>query len=197
MRINKLFYPLLSASLLAAPGVASFAADTFKLDPAHTHFFFMVNHLGYSNMIGQFHKFDGQFTVDQGDWTKGKVELSIKTDSVDTDHDKRNEHLRSPDFFNAAEFPEMKFVSTKIEKTGEKTGKVTGDFTLLGVTKPVTLDFTLNQIAPHPLPQYNKILTAGFSVRGKIKRSDFGMKYAVPAVADDIDLIIEMEGAKQ
>jgi polyisoprenoid-binding protein YceI len=88
----------------------------------------------------------------------------------------------------------MTFVSTGIEKTSDKTSKLTGDLTLLGVTKPVTLDITFNNMAPHPLPAYNGVMVAGFSARGKLKRSDFGMSYATPGVGDDIELWLEVEG---
>lgn len=104
---------------------------------------------------------------------------------------------RSPGFFNATEFPTMSFASSKVEKTGERSARMTGNMTLLGVTKPVTLDVTFNKKAEHPLPQYNKILTAGFSMRGKLKRSEFGMKYALGGLGNEIELIIEAEGHKK
>ncbi len=113
-----------------------------------------------------------------------------------TDDQARDDHLRSPDFFNAAEFPEMTFASTGIERTSDKTGKITGDLTLLGVTKPVTLDVTFNQRAPHPLPQYNGVEVAGFSATTTIKRSDFGMSTFVPAIGDEIEIILEVEGTQ-
>lgn len=195
MKIAKLIGAASLAALsLTAPVHA--ASDSFKIDADHTNILFMVNHLGYSRMIGQFQEFGGQFTFDDQAVENSSLELTIKTASVDTDHQARDDHLRSPDFFNATEFPEMTFKSTKIEKTGEKTGKITGDLTLLGVTKPVTLDVTFNQKAPHPLPQYNGVLVAGFSATTKLLRSDFGMKTFVPNVGDEIDIIIEIEGHK-
>ena len=176
---------------------AAQAADTFVIDPNHTNIVFAVNHLGYSNMIGQFQEFEGQFTVDQENPENGSVQITIKTASVDTDHEKRDDHLRSPDFFNAAEFPEMTFKSTGVEVTGENTRKVTGDLTLLGVTKPVTLDVTVNKIAPHPLPQYEGVLTAGISASTSILRSDYGMKTFLPALGDEVRIWLEVEGQKE
>jgi polyisoprenoid-binding protein YceI len=172
------------------------AADNFKVDQTHTNFVFLVDHLGYSKMVGRFLDFEGTFTFDENDVAANKINLTIKTASVDTNHKGRDDHLRSPDFFNVKEFPTMTFISTKIEKTGEKSGKVTGNLTLLGVTKPVTLDVVFNKLAPHPLPAYNKIVTSGFSARGTLKRSDFGMRFALGGLGDEIQLIVEVEGAK-
>lgn len=186
----------IAAAFLSIGAAAPAAAADFKLDPDHTMAVFVVNHLGYSNMIGRFNDVSGTFSFDPATPEKAKISMAIDTASVDTDHKRRDDHLRGPDFFNSQEFPEMTFESTKVDVTGERTGKVTGDLTLLGVTKPVTLDVTFNKMEPHPLPPYNKVLTAGFSVRGTIKRSDFGMTYFLPAVGDEIQLMLEVEGAE-
>jgi polyisoprenoid-binding protein YceI len=189
---------ILSASLLI--GLASgqaLAAETFKIDPAHTNIVFMINHLGYSNMIGQFQDFEGSFVFDQDNIADAKIDLVIKAASVDTDHQARDDHLRSPDFFNAQEFPEITFVSTKVEKTGEKTGTITGDLTILGQTRPVTLDVTFNKVAPHPIPSYNGVVVAGFSARGTVDRIAYGMSYAKDGIGNQLDLILEVEGHKQ
>jgi polyisoprenoid-binding protein YceI len=172
------------------------AAETFKIDKDHSNIVFLVDHLGYSKMVGRFTEFEGQFTFDEANLAANKVTVTIKAESVDTNHKARDDHLRSVDFFNAKEFPTLSFVSTRVEKTGEKTGKLHGNVTLLGVTKPVVLDVTFNKRAEHPLPRYNKLMTAGFSARGSLKRSDFGMKFALGGVGDEIQLIIEVEGAK-
>ena len=120
--------------------------------------------------------------------------MTIQADSVDTQHDKRDEHIRSPDFLNVKEFPEITFTSTDVEKTGEKTADITGDLTLHGTTKPVTLDVTLNKMGPHPLPDYNEILTAGISARATIQRSEFGVDQYAPAIGDEMKLMFEIEG---
>ena len=100
----------------------------------------------------------------------------------------------SPDFLNVAEFPEMTFKSTALEKTGDKTGKVTGDLTLLGVTKRVTMDVTFNKVAPNP---FNKNTpTAGFEAHAVIKRSDFGMKAEIPNIGDEVDISIDAQAPK-
>ena len=144
-------------------------------------------------MIGRFNTVGGDISFDKDAVEKSTVSVTIDTTSVDTNHAKRDEHLRSPDFFNAKEFPKMTFKSTTIEKTGDKTGKLHGDLTMLGVTKPVVLDVTFNKDGVSPA---SKLETAGFSARGTVKRTEFGMKYGAPAIGDDIQLLIEIEAVK-
>ncbi len=191
---------LMTASAAAAFAVmpllgAAQAADSYKIDPMHTNVLFVVDHLGFSNMIGQFQDFEGSFTFDGKSVEGAAVKIVIKTASVDTDHEARDKHLKSPDFFNAQEFPKMTFVSTGFESTGEKTAKMTGDLTLLGVTKPVTLDVTFNKADKFPMDP--NVFIAGFSAKGTINRIDYGMKYAAGAIGDNVTLWIEAEGHKQ
>ncbi|HYH21747.1 MAG TPA: YceI family protein [Azospirillum sp.] len=186
---------LMLGCLLAGAAFPALAADTYKIDPAHVSVVFKINHLGYSNLWGRFNAVSGSFVLDNDTPANAKVEVVIKTDSVDTNHAKRDDHLRSPDYLNAVEFPEMKFVSTKVEKTGDKTGKVHGNLTMLGVTKPVVLDAVLNGAGQHPFRK--EVAMAGLSATTKIKRSDFGLTYSVPAIGDDLELFLEIEGIKQ
>lgn len=180
----------LSLALLAATASQSFAADTFKLEPTHTAVTFQWTHFGYSHPTGKFMNADGSVTLDQAKPANSHVEVSFAIDGINTGVAKLDEHLKSPDFFDAAQFPTATFKSTKVKVTGKNTAKVTGDLTIHGVTKPVTLDVTLNKNAVNPM--FNKTVV-GFSAKGKIKRSDFGMGKYVPAVSDDIDLSIEVE----
>lgn len=189
---------LFAAALFVATAAGSFAPAfaapvSYKIDPAHTAVAFIVNHVGFSNVIGRFNTVGGDVTFDKDAVEKSVVNVTIDTTSVDTNHAKRDEHLRSPDFFNAKEFPKMTFKSSKIEKTGDKTGKLHGDLTMLGVTKPVVLDVTFNKDGVSPA---SKLETAGFSARGTVKRTEFGMKYGAPAIGDDIQLLIEVEAVK-
>ncbi|MBY6265161.1 polyisoprenoid-binding protein [Azospirillum sp. 412522] len=189
-----LFAAALFVATAAGAVSPAFAAPvSYKIDPAHTAVAFIVNHVGFSNVIGRFNTVGGDVVFDKDAVEKSTVTVSIDTTSVDTNHAKRDEHLRSPDFFNAKEFPKMTFKSTKIEKTGEKTGKLHGDLTMLGVTKPVVLDVTFNKDGVSPA---SKLETAGFSARGTVKRTEFGMKYGAPAIGDDIHLLIEVEAVK-
>lgn len=188
---------LIALAFAYGPTNQALAADTFKIDNAHTNIVFFVRHLGYSNMIGQFNDFTGSFSFDQSNVANSKVELNIKASSVDTDHKKRDDHLRSPDFLNVEEFPEITFKSNRVEKTGDTTGKITGDLTILGKTKPITMDVTFNKLGPHPIPSYNGVIVAGFSARAKLNRMDYGMTYGKGGIGDVLDLHIEVEGHKQ
>ena len=181
------------SALVALPMTVQAAPVAYKLDPAHTAVVFIVDHLGFSKAVGSFNTVAGELSFDKDAADKSSLSVTIDTASVDTNHAKRDEHLKSPDFFNVKEFPKMTFKSTKIEKTGDKTGKLHGDLTLLGVTKPVVLDVTFNKDGVSPA---SKLDTVGFSARGTIKRSDFGMKYGVPNIGDDIQIIIESEAVK-
>ena len=146
-------------------------------------------------MVARFNKVSGDLVFDEKNPEKSSISVVIETATVDSNHEARDKHLRSPDFFNSAEFPQMKFVSTKITKTGAKTGKITGNLTLLGVTKPVTLDVKFNAKTPHF--RIKDRIHAGFSARTKIKRSEWGMKKFLPAIGDDITIILEVEAIKQ
>ncbi|HUT47908.1 MAG TPA: YceI family protein [Alphaproteobacteria bacterium] len=195
MKFKTIFGALAAATILTT--LPAGAADKLTIDPDHASAHFRVMHIGYSRLQVRFNDVRGNIVFDQADITKSSVSVVIKTASVDSNHKKRNEHLRSPDFFNAKEFPEMKFVSTRIEKTGAKTGKIHGNLTLLGVTKPVTLDVTFNRMGPNPLPGYNKIPTAGFSASTKIMRSNWGMKYALKGIGDQVEIWLEVEAQKK
>ncbi len=173
-----------------APAIAS---DPFVFDKSHANIAFSLSHLGFSTAHGRFGEFDGAARLDLDDPANSQLEVTIKTASVDTFFAKRDEHLRSADFFNVAQHPTMTFKSTKVERTGDNTARLVGDLTLLGVTKPVALDVTLNAFKENPI---NNKMTAGFTATGSLKRSEFGMKTYVPAVGDTVALRIDMEMQK-
>ncbi len=191
----------LAVLALAAASFAAFAApETYQLDPTHTLPGFSVNHLGMSTVRGMFEGATGKVVIDRAAKT-GSIELKIATASVYTGYNKptgagrtRDEHLRSADFFNVAEFPEMSFKSTKIHFAGDKPDSIEGTLTLLGVTKPLTLKVDAFNCGANPMTKKDM---CGADVSGSIKRSDFGMKYAVPAVGDEIKLSIAVEGYRQ
>ncbi len=178
--------------LLALPAGAE--PERFRLDPVHTQIVFKVNHLGYSHAWGKFRIFEGEFTFDEDDWSQSAVEVTIETRGLDLANRRWNQEIRGEHFLDVEQFPEMRFVSTKVEKTGENTGLVTGDLTLLGETHPVTLELTLNKIGKNPLT--NKLM-AGFSATGELKRSDWGMTYLIPAAGDKVTLFLEAEGIRE
>lgn len=172
---------------------ASAAPEEYAFDKAHTQILFFVNHLGFSNSQGEFLEYDGRIMIDQEDMTKSSVEVAVLTDSIDMDDEKWDEHLKGSDFFDVEQHPEMTFKSTGIIKTGDNTGELVGDLTLLGVTRPISLDATFNKCGAHPM---NGDEVCGFSLTGTLNRSEFGMNYGVPGVSDEVELRIEVEAVK-
>lgn len=185
---------IIAALFLLLPSTAQAAPDKFAFDPLHTQVMFSVDHLGFSKSHGKFEKFAGGFTFDEKAPEKSSVDVSIDAASIVMGSVEWDNHIRNADFLNIEKFPVMTFKSTKIEKTGDNTGKITGDFTLLGVTAPVTLDVTFNKAGIHP---YSKKYVAGFSATGVIKRSDFGMTYGLPGIGDDVAVNIQVEGIRE
>jgi len=167
-------------------------ANNFTIDPEHTYPTFRINHLGFSTMHGRFNKSSGTMELDAAA-KKASVSITIDATSIDTGHQKRDDHLRSPDFLNVAENPEITFKSTAVSWNGTKPATVTGNLTIMGVTKPVTLAVTRMNCGEHP---FSKKHTCGFDAETKIKRSDFGVKYGIPAIGDDMDLIFQVEAVK-
>ena len=172
------------------------AADTYTIDPAHADVAFLIQHLGFSKTLGRFNKVSGVIVLDETAPQNSSVSVIIQTASIDTNHEKRDEHLRSGDFLNVETHPTIIFSSSRIEQIGARTARVMGELTMMGITKPVTLFMTLNAVKPHPIPQYNSVIVAGFSGRTTIKRSDYGMSYGLPAIADEIEIILEIEAHK-
>ena len=168
--------------------------DYYQFDKTHTEIMFFVDHLGYSKKIGRFQDYSGGYRFYPARPEQSRIDVTIKTASVDTNVKELDDKLAGKDNFNSAEFPDARFVSTKIEKTGANTGKVTGDFTLMGVTKPVTLDVTFNKAAPFP---FGDKYVSGFSARGTIFRSAFNYTNMLPMVGDQVDLVIEAEGVRE
>lgn len=177
---------------VAGTPAALAAPQQLDVDLSHTRATFTVSHLGFTTMPGVFRTMDVKFAYDEATPANSTLEVTIQADSVDMFHDGLNAHLKRDDMFNVAVHPTITFRSTKVEPTGANTARVTGDFTLLGVTKPVTFDVTLNQAADHPM---RRVRTYGFGATGVIKRSEFGMKAFVPMVGDDIAFTLAMEAA--
>jgi polyisoprenoid-binding protein YceI len=166
--------------------------QTLAVDLSHTRATFTVSHLGFSTMPGVFRVMDAKLTYDEAKPENSSLEVTINADSVDMFNDGLNAHLKNADFFNVAVHPTITFRSTRVESTGPKTARVTGDFTMLGVTKPVSFDVTLNQAADHPM---RRVRSFGFGATGVVKRSEFGMTKFVPMVGDDIAFTLAMEAS--
>ena len=185
------FRTALAAALAAAVVQPALAADAFTFDAGHTYIGFEIDHLGFSQTLGEFTKYDGTLKLDRANLANSSVEVTIDTNSIDTDQADFDEHLRSADFFNVAVHPTMTFKSTKVEAVDADTLKVTGDFTMLGQTRPVVLDVELNKIAPHPFRP--TIEVAGFSATTTIDRTQWGFDKYAPAVGAEVKIRIETE----
>jgi polyisoprenoid-binding protein YceI len=184
--------PILAAGLIATPTAQAEPRD-YVMDEDHFAIVFMVHHLGLADTVGMFREARGSFTFDEETGELSDVEIVVRTDSVFTNHEARDKHLRNADFLNAGEYPTMTFTADKAVRTGENTAEVPGELTLLGVTKPLTLDVTFNGSRDYPFGDGHHAI--GLSARGTITRSDHGMTYATQndIVGDEIDLIIEFE----
>lgn len=176
------------AALLSTAAL-TFAADTYKIDPVHSTVIFGAHHAGAGYSFGRFNGQSGSFTLDGAN---SKFDVEIKVDTVDSANAKRDEHLKSADFFNAKQYPTITFKSTKVEKTDDTTLSVTGDLTLHGVTKAITFPLKLTGTGEFPAGTKRAGVLAEFAV----KMSDYGIKGIPGAVGDEIKLIVSFEGTK-
>lgn len=167
-------------------------AASYEFDPAHSSVTFRIEHLGISWVQGRFDELAGACTVDNDDPAKATLEMTIKTASINTNVSKRDEHLRSPDFFDVKQFPAMTFKSTEVKK-GKDGLEVTGNFTLHGVTKPITLTLVGGQAAEFPKGTQR----IGHVAEFKLKRSDFGMDKMIPDVGDEVRIFVSIEAVKK
>lgn len=182
----------LAVVLFASLPLAALAAESYTVDPPHTYAHFSVSHLGFSTMQGRFDRSSGKVTLDRAA-KNGSVEIAIDAGSISTGWAKRDQHLSGPDFFNAAEFPVVTYKSSAVKFKGDNPSSVEGTLTLLGVSKPVTLSIDAFKCGTNPMNQKE---LCGAAASAQIKRSDFGMKYGLPGVGDDIKLVFEIEAYK-
>lgn len=183
---------LIAGCLTAAPALAEEVA--YKLDGAHTETSFVIDRFGFNSVIGLFAKTEGTVWLDEVAPEKSRVEAVIAVDSLLTANATRDEHLKSDRWLNAAKSPIITFKSTKVEKTGDTTAKVTGDLTIMGVTQPAVLDVKLNKIGTAPNNQKKQ---AGFTITGQISRKAFGSTAAAGMIGDTVDVRIEALGVAQ
>jgi polyisoprenoid-binding protein YceI len=185
---------MLTFAAVALLQVAAFAQATWKSDPAHSRLGFTITHLGISEISGAFNQFEVTITSAKPDFSDAVFQLTTDVASIDTAVEKRNGHLRSPDFFDAAQYPGMTFTSKSITAAGNHRYKLSGDLTIRGVTQPITADLwyrgtTTNQ---------GKV-TAGFQLTATLKRSDFGVgpKFPPPMIADEFTVKADGEFIRQ
>ena len=175
-------------ALLTTAALLSFktvAPATWTTDPAHSKLGFTVTHMMVSDVEGTFKSFTATITSSKDDFSDAVIDMSADIASVNTDNDQRDTHLKSADFFDAAKYPTLQYKSTGLTKTGKDTYKVNGNLTMLGVTKPVTMDLKYRGTVENPM---SKKQTAGFTVTGVIKRSDFalGNGFPAPMISDEV-----------
>jgi polyisoprenoid-binding protein YceI len=190
MTMHKSLFAAFVVSVALPP--STYAAESYTVDPNHTFPNFSINHLGFSNLQGRFDRTSGTVTLDRAAKT-GSVDISIESASISTGFVKRDEHLRSPDFFNAAEFPAITYKSTAVHFKGDTPASIDGNLTILGVTKPVTFTVDAFNCGTNPMSKKDE---CGAGASAQIKRSDFGVKYGLPAVGDDVKLVLEIEALK-
>jgi polyisoprenoid-binding protein YceI len=207
----KLILALLTAGLIAVPfnttqaaemtEIANMPAGAYELDRSHASLVLKVSHIGLANYTFRFNEFSADLTLDPKNIESSAVEVSINPMSIDTGSpfkDKKDFDAKlatSEDWLNAGEFPKIAFKSKKLEKTGENTGQMTGDLTLLGVTKPVTLDVVFN--GAYESKPFADVAALGFSASGSLNRSDWQFNTYIPSIGDKIDIIIEAEFHKK
>jgi polyisoprenoid-binding protein YceI len=168
-------------------------AESYTIDPMHSSVYFAINHLGFTTVYGRFDTFAGKVTVDWENGT-GTVEVTVDAASVDTNVAKRDDHLRSPDFLNAVEFPKITYRSDQLTvRDGGTAGAAAGQLTLNGVTRPVALEVSHVHCGTNPL---NHKDTCGFDAAARLMRSDFGIKYGLPGLGDEVTLMFGVEAIK-
>ena len=170
--------------------LAALPAGTYRLEPTHAYITMSYSHLGFSNPILRFTEFDATAELNPEDPAASTLSVTIDPASIDSAVGKFDEHLKSPDMFDVESHPEITFVATDIALQDGSTGTLTGDLTMKGITKPVTLDVTLNGAGEHPM---NGADTFGISATGTLDRSEWDLGYAAPNVGEQVDLRIEAE----
>lgn len=178
------------AALVSAAPLS--AGEDFSVDPAHSSATFQISHLGLAWIHGRFNTYSGSFSIDSGEPAKSTFAFEIKPESVDTANAKRDEHLKSPDFFNVKQFPVVTFKSTSVKPAAGGL-EVTGDLSFHGAVKPVTFTLKGGRSAEFP----KGVRRTGWSTQFVIKRSDFGMGKMTDAIGDDVYVAISFEGVKK
>ncbi|MBJ41640.1 MAG: hypothetical protein CMD84_05145 [Gammaproteobacteria bacterium] len=190
---------LLILAVLLISGNIQADDKEYIIDDTHFSLGFLVEHAGYAKTLGIFREIEGSFTYDEETNIVKDININVKTNSVFTNHEGRDSHLRSPDFLNTDQYPNMVFKS-KTNNLNNKPGKITGELTLIGITRPLVLNAKINKIAQYPFRVgLFKPIVMGVSANTSFKRSDFGMNYGVDKkfVGDKIELIIEFEAIQQ
>ena len=175
-------------SLVLSLTLLTVNAANYEVDSSHTNVIFKINHLGIADTYGAFMETTGNFNLEDN-----KFEFTIKVDKINTFNEKRDQHLKSPDFFNAKQFPVIKFKGSKVKALGGDRYEVTGNLLLHGVKKKLTVEVVKTGEGKDPWGGYRQGLHANFT----IKRSDFGMKYMLEGIGDEVEIFFSSEGLKK
>ena len=191
--MKKLMVAATLGGLMMAGGAAQAADYQIDKQGQHASINFKISHLGYSWIYGRFNDFEGTFSWDADKPESSAINVTVNTESVDTNHAERDKHIRSEDFLNVAENATATFTSTGVEVTGDNSAKVSGDLTLNGVTKPVVLDANFIGEGDDPWGGYR----AGFDATTTLKLADFGIDYNLGPASETVELILTVEGVRQ
>ncbi|NIK09818.1 polyisoprenoid-binding protein YceI [Xanthomonas arboricola] len=187
---------LLLLPALAVTSLAATAAPVrYALDPVHTRVLFAVEHAGFSKALGTVSGSSGTLVFDPDDWAAARLDVTVPLHRADLGDAKWNEATLARNLLDAERFPDAHFVSTQVEASGQNHARVTGNLTLHGVTRPVTLDVTLNALKRHPLPPFRR--TAGFSATATLSRAEFGIDAWKSMIGDTVELRIEAEAVRE
>ncbi|MFA5530226.1 MAG: YceI family protein [Thiohalomonadaceae bacterium] len=189
--MKKYILPLLFGLAVALPAQAEdYVIDT---DGAHAYIHFKIKHLGYSWLSGRFNEFSGDFSYDDKNPTASRIKVAINPGSIDSNHAERDKHLRGKDFLNVGKFPEATFVSTGYQDLGNGQGRLSGDLTLRGVTKPITIDVEQIGHGPDPWGGYRR----GFHGTTEFKLADFGIDYDLGPASRTVIMELSVEGVRK
>jgi len=185
------------AALASGPAAAQPAR--YEIDPEHLSIGFLIGHLGYARVLGLFRAAKGSYTYDEKTGMLSEVRIEVDTASVFTNHRKRDEHLKGPDFLNSGEFPKMVFTAATAQRTADRAFEIPGNLELLGRSQPMKLQASVNKLAKYELGTFRKPYVMGVSARGRFLRSAYGMSYALDNgwVGDEVEVIIEFEAHRQ
>jgi polyisoprenoid-binding protein YceI len=185
-----------AATLAAGPSPGEAAPARYRIDPEHFSVAFRAMHIGYASVIGLVGRGEGGFVFDEATRSLSDLRVTVDPASLTTLHEARDGHIHGPDFLDVERFPTITYVMTRAEPTGERTGRVHGDLTVRGITRPVTLEVTWNKSGTYP---YNESYAIGISARATVRRSEFGMTYAVENgwVGDVVPIEIELEAIRE
>jgi polyisoprenoid-binding protein YceI len=185
------------AMMVLAAAAARAEPARYEIDPDHAVVAFLVEHIGFARVLGNFADVEGSFVFDEESGVLSDLAVTVGTSSVSSDHEARDEHLRSDDFLNTGTHPAMSFTASGARRTGEREFGIDGELTLLGVTRPLTLDATWNKSGAYPIGR--DAYAIGVSARATLDRGDFGMRYALDNgwVGNDVSIIIEIEARRQ